>query len=126
MAPRAFDASVRREQPRAVILDLRGEINASAEESLNAAYAEAEAARPEAILLNFNDVDYINSTGIALIVSLLARARKQHIPLRACGLSDHYQEIFTITRLADFMGLYGDEASALDGGPTPASPAESR
>jgi anti-sigma B factor antagonist len=114
MPMRPFDAHVRREQPRAVILDLHGEIDASAEEALNAAYAEAEAARPNAILLNFADVDYMNSTGIALVVGLLARARKLHIPLRACGLSEHYQEIFTITRLADFMGMYGDEASALE------------
>ena len=115
MPTRPFDAQVRREQPRAVILDLHGEINSTAEDSLNQAYAEAEVARPEMILLNFADVDYMNSTGIALIVGLLARARKSHIPLRAVGLSDHYQEIFTITRLADFMGLYSDEASALDG-----------
>ncbi len=114
---RAFDAGVRREQPRAVILDLHGEINAFAEQALNQAYEEAESARPEMILLNFSDVDYINSTGIALIVSLLARARKLHIPLRACGLSEHYREIFTITRLSDFMGVYGNEASALDGAP---------
>ena len=122
---RTFDANVRREQPRAVILDLHGEINAFAEESLNQAYAEAESARPEAILLNFSDVDYINSTGIALIVSLLARARKQHIPLRACGLSEHYVEIFNITRLADFMGVYGDEESALGAPSAPTKSTES-
>lgn len=124
MPTRPFDAQVRREQPRAVILDLHGEINSTAEESLNQAYAEAEEARPEAILLNFADVDYMNSTGIALIVSLLARARKSHIPLRAVGLSEHYREIFTITRLADFMGLYSDEASALDGDSTLATRAK--
>jgi anti-anti-sigma factor len=117
MPMRPFDARVRREQPRAVVLDLHGEIDSTAEESLNRVYAEAETERPEIILLNFTDVDYINSTGIALIVSLLARARKSHTPLRAVGLSEHYQEIFTITRLSDFMGLYGDEASALSGDP---------
>jgi anti-sigma B factor antagonist len=113
MPAQAFDAQVRREKPRAIILDLHGEINGFAEDALNRAYAEAERERPDTILLNFTDVDYINSTGIALIVGLLARARQQHIPLRACGLSEHYMEIFTITRLVDFMGLYGDEASAL-------------
>jgi anti-anti-sigma factor len=65
------------------------------------------------ILLNFSDVDYINSTGIALIVNLLTRARKAHHRLLACGLSDHYAEIFQITRLADFIGIFPDEASAL-------------
>ncbi|HEX9036907.1 MAG TPA: STAS domain-containing protein [Ktedonobacterales bacterium] len=127
MPIRPFEAQVRREQPRAVILDLRGEIDASAEDALNAVYAEAEAARPDAIVLNFTDVDYINSTGIALVVGLLARARKQHIPLRACGLSEHYQEIFTITRLADFMGMYDNERAALQDGHEPgAKTAETR
>jgi anti-sigma B factor antagonist len=68
------------------------------------------------ILLNFSDVDYINSTGIALIVSLLTRARKAHHRLLACGLSDHYAEIFQITRLVDFIGIFPDEASALAAG----------
>jgi hypothetical protein len=31
------------------------------------------------------------------------------------GLSPHYQEIFRITRLADFIGMVDDEASALAG-----------
>jgi anti-anti-sigma factor len=59
-------------------------------------------------------VDYINSTGIALIVGLLARARKSHRRLLACGLSEHYIEIFQITRLADFMTVFPDEKSAVD------------
>ena len=80
---------------------------------LNKAYAEAESRRAEVILLNFSDVDYINSTGIALIVSLLARARKSKRRLLACGLSDHYVEIFQITRLVDFMSVFPDEKSAL-------------
>jgi hypothetical protein len=31
------------------------------------------------------------------------------------GLSSHYQEIFKITRLSDFMGMVNDEAAALAG-----------
>ena len=53
---------------------------------------------------------YINSTGIALIVGLLGRARADGVAVRACGLSDHYREIFEITRLSDFMTIYADEA----------------
>jgi anti-anti-sigma factor len=102
-----------RDQPSAVIIDLHGEINAFAEDALTAAYKEAERQHPDVILLNFSDVDYINSTGIALIVGLLARARKSHRRLLAYGLSDHYVEIFQITRLADFMTVFPDEASAL-------------
>ncbi len=97
------------------IIDLRGEINAFAEGALNAAYAEAEGRQPEVILLNFTEVDYINSTGIALVIGLLARARSSKRRLRACGLTEHYAEIFAITGLTDFMTLYPDEPSAIDG-----------
>jgi anti-anti-sigma factor len=102
-----------RQQGNTAIIDLRGEINAFAEGTLNAAYAEAERLNTDLILLNFTQVDYINSTGIALIVSLLAHARKNHRRLAAYGMSDHYVEIFRITRLVDFMSVFSDEASAL-------------
>src|SRR6266516_5247651 len=117
MAATSFEAQVRH-QPRVAIIDLNGEINAFAEDVLNKAYAEAESRRAEVSLLNFSDVDYINSTGIALIVSLLARARKSKRKLLACGLSQHYVELFQITRLVDFMSVFADEASALAEEPT--------
>jgi anti-anti-sigma factor len=121
MPARAFEAQVRHQQPRVVVVELHGEINALAEGLLNAAYDEAEAQQPEVILLNFSDVGYINSNGIALIVGLLARARKQDKRLIACGLSEHYVEIFNITRLVDFMAVFPDEASALASKPAQAT-----
>jgi anti-sigma B factor antagonist len=112
MPARQLDVRVRH-QPSAAIIDLHGEINAFAEQSLLAAYADAETRDPEVILLNFSDVEYINSTGIALIVGLLARARAARRRLLACGLSEHYVEIFNITRLADFMAVFPTERDAL-------------
>ena len=112
MAVRHLEVEIR-EEPGAAVLDMRGEINGFAQETLNAAYAEAEAKDPEVILLNFADVDYINSTGIALIVGLLAKARASRRRLLACNLSDHYVEIFNITRLSDFLSVLPDEESAL-------------
>ncbi len=107
-----FSASIRQESDAAII-DLKGDINGGADEALSSAYAEAESTNPPGIVLNFTGVNYINSTGIALIVGLLARARKARRRLSVYGLSPHYQEIFQITRLADFMSIYADEASAL-------------
>lgn len=109
---RPLKARVRR-QDSAAIIDLHGEINALSDEVLRQAYAEAEAGSPEAILLNFSDVEYINSTGIALIVGLLAEARQAKRRILTYGLNEHYTDIFQITRLADFMGIYPDEATAL-------------
>ena len=116
MSANKLEASVRN-TPGVAIIDLHGEIDSLGDQVLSAAYAEAEKQSPAAILLNFSDVQYINSTGIALIVGLLAQARKSRRRLLACGLSDHYIEIFQITRLIDFMSLFPDEASALNDGP---------
>jgi len=101
-----------RERDGLAVVDLRGEIDAGADEALERAYAAAHDGNAAAVLLNFADVDYINSTGIALIVGLLARARKDGTRVLSTGLSSHYREIFEITRLADFMELYPDESSA--------------
>jgi anti-anti-sigma factor len=72
---RPFSATVRSANGAAII-DLHGEINANAEAVLNGAYAEAMAGQPGRLLLNFGDVDYINSTGIALIVGGNGRKRR--------------------------------------------------
>jgi anti-sigma B factor antagonist len=112
-----FEASLRTESNVAII-DLEGDVDGDAEESLNAAYEQARSNGPSTILLNFRNVEYINSTGIALIVGLLAQARKAHQSIVASGLSDHYREIFQITRLVDFMGIYPDEATALAESPS--------
>jgi len=102
-----------RQLPHAAVIDLKGDIDGSAEDTLTRAYAEATADKPLAVLLNFADVSYINSKGIALIVMLLAQARKGGTRLLTTGLSPHYVEIFNITRLSDFMTIYPDEQSAL-------------
>lgn len=102
-----------RERDGAVILDLPAQIDASAERALTDGYTEAAARGAGPIILNFAGVEFLSSTGIALIVGILARARKDGRHLSSCGLSDHYREIFEITRLADFMTMYADEASAV-------------
>ena len=89
-------------------IELRGDIDGSARDALHGAYDEAGAG---AVVLDFGHVDYINSTGIALIVGLLARARAEARPVSARGLSAHYREIFEITRLSDFMTILADEPS---------------
>lgn len=111
---RPFSAALRTVDGAAII-DLSGEINVTADTALSDAYAQAVQGKPDRLLLNFHDVDYINSTGIALIVGILAQARKARIPMVTFGLSPHYQEIFKITRLADFLGMVSDEAAALAG-----------
>ncbi len=112
MPETTFEAAVRLDKGIAVI-DLSGDMNAFAEPGLDAAYHRAAASDPTTILLNFNNVGYINSTGIAVIVGLLAQARMARRRVLVCGLTEHYREIFNITRLSDFMTIFPDEAAAV-------------
>lgn len=106
-----------RQRDGIAIVDLRGEIGAEAQAALDAAYEEAVAGGARRVLLNFEAVDYINSTGIALIVGVLARGRSAGRTIVAYGLDDHYREIFTITRLTDFMALFPNEEAAVSDPP---------
>ena len=102
MATAELEARVRLDGEQAVI-ELAGDIDRDAEEALDAAYSQVESA--QTVVLDFTNVPYINSTGIAVIVGLLARARRNGQMLGARGLSEHYRQIFEITRLADFMTI---------------------
>jgi anti-anti-sigma factor len=106
MATAELEARVRDEEGTAVI-ELRGDIDRNAEAELDAAYSQVEQAA--SVVLDFAGVEYINSTGIAVIVGLLARARANRQSLGARGLSEHYRQIFEITRLADFMTILDGE-----------------
>jgi anti-anti-sigma factor len=119
MAVRELEATVR-DRDGVSVIDLEGDIERASNAALRAAYTEAAGRGQGAIVLNFERVGYINSTGIALIVGLLAQARADGHRIIGYGLSDHYREIFQITRLADFIGIYPDEQSAVGSSPATA------
>jgi anti-sigma B factor antagonist len=87
------------------VVKLTGDLNALAQESFDAAAERALAGPPEEIVLDFSDVEFVNSTGIALLVDLLSRAHAARVLVIGRGLDAHHRHIFTITRLSDFMRL---------------------
>ena len=91
---------------------LRGRIDRDGDAALAEASGRAAALGAPVVELDFSAVDYINSTGIALIVRLLAEARRDRREVRARGLTEHYREIFRITRLSDYVTLEDDETVA--------------
>ena len=113
MATSGFEAQVRERDGGTAVVDMVGEVNAQADAALDAAYASAAQLDATSIVLNFEQVEYMNSTGSALVVGLLARAKKDRRHIMAYGLSDHYRKIFEITRVSDFMHLYDSEESAV-------------
>ena len=106
--------NVRPVTARTSIIDVTGEVNAFAEGALMDAYAEASTPSTRAIILNFSGLEYMNSSGIGLLVTFLIRANRQKQHLLAYGLSEHYQHIFELTRLNEAIGIYSSEAEALE------------
>ncbi|MEO5966242.1 MAG: STAS domain-containing protein [Candidatus Limnocylindrales bacterium] len=98
--------------PGEVRLAMRGDVDIAADEALAGAYTAAAASGATRVILDFDAVDYINSTGIALIVRLLAEARRDHREVVALGLTDHYREIFRITRLSDYLTIADSPSAA--------------
>src|ERR1700752_619778 len=111
-----------RTMPGAAVIELTGEVDGTAADVLTAAYQAAVTGTDVGVVvLDFASVVYINSTGIALIVSVLARARAERRKVVASGLSPHYREIFDITRLSDFIELFPDLDRAVSDLPHPAA-----
>ena len=107
-ATATFD--VRRHGPASVV-DIRGDVTAGSESVLMSAYEATGDAR--AIVLNFTALDYMNSGGIGLLVTLLVRVNRQGQRLLAFGLSEHYRQIFELTRLDEAVGIHDSEHEAL-------------
>ena len=113
-------ATVRRISTVISVIDIQGDITAQAEEMLMAAYTQANDNGARAMVLNFDGLDYMNSSGIGLLVTMLIRAQREKQQLLAYGLSEHYQQIFELTRLNEAIGIHENEAAALTAVATPA------
>ncbi len=113
MAQQITATSVRRIQEGASVIDIRGEITARSEQQLMEAYQGATGERTRMVILNFEQLDYMNSGGIGLLVTLLVRANRQKQKLAAYGLNEHYRQIFELTRLDEAIGIFDSEASAV-------------
>ncbi len=104
---------VRRASGATRVIDVKGDVTAQSEEALMDAYGRANEPGVRAVVLNFAGLDYMNSGGIGLLVTLLVRARRHRQRLLAYGLSEHHRQIFELTRLDDAVGIHDSEDAAL-------------
>ena len=105
--------NVRNAGEKASIIDVEGELTAFAEAVLMDAYNQASDGQVRAIILNFEGLEYMNSSGIGLLVTLLIRINREKQQLLTYGLSEHYRSIFQITRLDDAIAIHDSEEEAV-------------
>jgi anti-sigma B factor antagonist len=99
--------------PGVAAIAISGDVTAACEQQLMAAHEEATDAGATLVILDFTGMQYMNSGGIGMLVTLLVRGQRRQQRLAAVGLTDHYRQIFELTRLDEAISLHDDTASAL-------------
>ena len=95
------------------ILRIAGDVTSASDAELTGGFGAALDAGARAVVLDFAAMEYMNSGGIGLLVTLLVRAQRAGARLLAIGLSDHYRQILSLTRLDEAIEIQPDEATAL-------------
>jgi anti-sigma B factor antagonist len=108
-----IDMDVKRHSDHVAVISVRGDVTAACEQVLAQAWDEASIAPTRVVILDFTDLAYMNSSGIGMLVTVLVRANRAKQKLLAFGLSDHYRQIFTLTRLDEAIGIHADADAAL-------------
>jgi anti-sigma B factor antagonist len=94
-----------------IVLRFSGDITSSSRAAVLGAY-QGLPQNATRILLDFSKVEYLNSSGIAIIIQMLMEARNAGQTIQTCGLSPHFQKVFTMVGIANYTGLHPDERSA--------------
>jgi anti-sigma B factor antagonist len=95
------------------VLRFSGDISSNSHDALLGTYEMVSKSQP--VLLDFSKVDYINSSGIALVIQMLMEANKNSQKIAAFGLTPHFQKVFTMVGITKYASLYPDEATAKAG-----------
>lgn len=95
---------------RMTVLRFSGDISSNSHDALLGTYMNVSKSQP--VLLDFSKVEYINSSGIALVIQMLMEANKNGQKIAAFGLTPHFQKVFTMVGITKYACLYPDEAAA--------------
>ena len=110
MSDTTIDVAVR---DGVAVLHVNGDVTAASDSTFAEAYTEATDAGASSVVLDFSGLEYMNSGGIGLLVTLLVRAQRGGQQLFATGLNEHYRQILSLTRLDEAIAIYDSEDAAL-------------
>jgi anti-sigma B factor antagonist len=94
-------------------LSFTGDVSSLSKDAIVGTYQALDKAVHKHILLDFKGVEYLNSSGIALVIQVLMEANKSGQVVAICGLTPHFTKVFTMVGITKYATLYPDEAAAL-------------
>jgi anti-anti-sigma factor len=95
------------------VLRFEGDIASTSKDAVLGTYQALPKASTKLILLDFTKVDYINSSGIALVIQLLMEAANSGQKIVAFGLSAHFTKVFTMVGITKYAGLFPGQTEAM-------------
>jgi anti-anti-sigma factor len=95
------------------VLRFEGDIASTSKDAVLGTYQALPKNDVKKILLDFTKVDYINSSGIALVIQLLIEAANSGQKVSAFGLSPHFVKVFTMVGITKYATLTATQAEAL-------------
>ena len=95
------------------VLRFEGDISSASKDAVIGSYQGLPKATVKTVLLDFTKVEYINSSGIALVIQVLMEAANAGQKVLAFGLSPHFMKVFTMVGITKYAGLFPDQTAAL-------------
>ena len=90
-----------------------GDISSASKDAVVSSYEALDHAAHPLVLMDFKGVEYLNSSGIALVIQVLMAAAKAGQKVAICGLTPHFMKVFTMVGITKYASLYADEPAAL-------------
>jgi len=94
------------------VMRFDGDITSTSKGAVLEAYQAISKTNVKKILLDFSKVEYLNSSGIALVIQMLMEANREGQKVQIFGLSPHFQKVFTMVGLTKYTTLHADEVAA--------------
>lgn len=95
------------------VLRYEGDIASTSKDAVLGTYQSLPKDSAKLVLLDFTKVDYINSSGIALVIQMLIEASNSGQKVFAFGLSPHFTKVFTMVGITKYAGLFSGQAEAM-------------
>jgi anti-anti-sigma factor len=95
------------------VLRFEGDIASTSKDAVLGTYQALPKESAKLVLLDFSKVDYINSSGIALVIQMLIEASNSAQKVYAFGLSAHFTKVFTMVGITKYAGLFHNQNEAL-------------
>lgn len=115
MAEKATQAKVEEVQSPSggpiTVLRFRGDVTSASKAAVLGTF-QGLPAGTRRILLDFSGVDYLNSSGIALVIQLMIAANKGGQSVQTFGLKPHFIKVFTMVGITKYTKLHPDEQTA--------------